>query len=315
MFNKHEAAITTDGWTNIEFKMSESDRAEYARLANRVIQAASDNQAVIEALAFNATGGYEQGSVRTGLFGIGGPRNSSDQKIYLHAGFQSEQYAAERIPPHEQPLELKNFWPAHRNMLYEVEAGLSRIIDELGADALQDVILPDDNEARNIHVRTVRLSGALRGEQGAEVVSGHGDLGVLTMHLYETHGGWFKGAPYAPRLITNTDTPEKREDIQNMRRALSPIYSYPGQAVTFLGANWHTLPDEYISDDLKQLPACYHAGFRPDAVHEEVSSYAEEVTAGDPDRVSLIVFSHPDVRLLKSGIYKPATVAMCRPNY
>jgi hypothetical protein len=164
-------------------------------------------------------------------------------------------------------------------------------------------------------LRTVRYIDALQGSPGEEVVSGHADLGALTEHLYETHGGWFKGVAYPPELISDRDTPEHRAAIREMRGNLQLIDNRSGEAIFFLGANWHTLPDRLLPEEFRDLPACYHAGFRPEAAGEEVSPYAEAVTGNAPDRVSVVVFAHPNVELQRSGSYVPATVPQCRPQY
>jgi hypothetical protein len=316
--NSLTQGIENRGWSHVPFEMSEADRAEYARLANTVISIALDNDKVRDALAFDLFPGKGDAIVRTGMFGIGTARNSADDKVYLHTGYASADRAAATLPRLQQPKVLREFWEANDAMLEATEETMKSSLIRLGAEALNGVLYPDipydERFTRNIHLRTVRYVNATEEPVGKEVVSGHSDLGLSTLHLYETHGGWFKGAPYQPKWISSNDTPERRQAVQSMREGLQPIDSEENSAVFFLGANWHTFPYG-ISSELQQLPACYHAGFKPSPEIEEVSEFATAVTEGRNDRVSTIVFAHPAAKYFLNDMYKPATVPMCRPSY
>lgn len=303
------------GWAHVDFGISERERAGYAELANKVITIATEEEKVADALALDLMSGAESGPVRTGSLGISRSRNSADDKIYLHTGLQSRQYADSVLPERHQPMVMRSFWEANDEMLSEVEKSMKLALKGLGATALEQAIFPAIVPQRNLTLRTVRYNKALEGEVGKEVVSGHADLGAITEHLYETHGGWFRGVAYPPELISDDNSTERQVAITEMRRGLRPIDNKPGKAIFFLGAAWHNLPDELLPAELRDLPACYHAGFRPDEANEEVSPYAGAVTDGSPDRVSVVVFAHPSVELQKAGIYQPASVPQCRPDY
>jgi hypothetical protein len=305
--------ISDRGWTPAEFAVSESDRAEYARAANAVISLALDNEAVKQALGFELNPGLEKGSVRTGQFGIGYPRNSDDEKVYLHTGYQSCQIVDIRMPVRNQPLALRSFWDINEVMLDAIEARTRSMLMTIGAVALEDIIFPEDFMRRDVHLRTVRYIGGLNEPVGEEVVSGHADLGLMSWHLYETHGGWLWGAPYAPKTISAKDSPKRRKEINLMREYMRPLDQTEDTLPFFLGANWHTFHD--VPKDLRSLPACYHAGFRPIPEHEIVSADADRVIDGRPDRVSVISFIHPNGDELLLDRYVPATVPQCRPKY
>ncbi len=200
-------------------------------------------------------------------------------------------------------------------MIAEVERAMRFGLGCLNAVALDQAMFPSDHAVRNILLRTVRYIEISDEPVGREIVSGHADLGLTTLHLYETHAGWFEGAPFSSELIIAKDTNERRKAVRAMRKALRPIEAKERNAVFFAGANWATFPSEFIPEDVRDLPACYHAGFKPDEITEQVSEYAGAVTEGEDQRVSVIAFGHPNIELIRDGVYRPATVEMCRPEY
>ena len=310
--------IEAKGWSHTPFEMSEADRMEYTRLANAVISLALESEQVRGALDLDLFAGKEYTSVRVGTYGIGTARNSIDDKVYLHTGYASQDQAAAVYPQRNQPRTLQDFWTANDAMLEATEVAMKQSLAELGAEDLNDIVYPDGSYEerfnRNVVLRTVRYVNARQEPVGKEVATGHSDLGLATLHLYETHGGWFKGAPYKPEWINNDDTPERRSAIRAMREGLDPIDHRDGSAIFFLGANWHTFPYA-IPKELQELPACYHAGFKPSPEDEILAEGASIVTEGRDDRVSTIVFAHPSAKYFLNDMYVPATVPMCRPAY
>lgn len=302
------------GWTDAVFILPESDRAEYARLANAVISIALEDEDVKESLAADVNPGQSAGTARTGGFGIGFPRNSSDERVYMHVGYQSRALADVVIPERNQPETMKDFWTVNDAMLYEIEASTQSMLKKLGAECLATSVFPPKFDRRNVHLRTVRYVDALDEPVGKEVVSAHADLGLMTLHLYETHGGWFYGAPYSSELIEAEDSPARREAVRAMRSSMAQLEQKQDYtAPFFLGASWHAFPD--VPADIRNLPACYHAGFRPHSVGEVISPYAASVTAGANDRVSVVTFMNPNGDIMQQGRYTPATVSNCRPLY
>jgi hypothetical protein len=305
--------LKTNGWDNVAFNVPEELRAEYAAISNAVIDEALENDRVKEALELDIATYFETGVVRTGNFGIGYARNSTDKKVYLHTGFSSEEYAESQIPFRNQSDNLKSLWPLNKLMLSEVEQASYRVLDHLSASNLGPVLFPAQALKRNIHLRTVRYSSAMEAAPGEEVVSGHADIGMMSFHLYKTHGNWFHAAPYPASIVDAPNTSLRREKVREMRSRLTPITPEEDKATFFLGANWFRYPD--VPERLRGLPACYHAGIRPPENTEILSPYASSVTLGKHDRVSVISFLHPDIERLWDGTYTPATVENCRPQY
>jgi len=307
------------GWDNVPFEVSESDRAEYAASANLVISAAQEDETVNDALLLDLNAGVETGPVRSGMFGIGTARNSTDKKVYLHTGFHSREYADTVIPERNQPEFLRTFWEENDQMLRQIEQSTQWVLETLYASELGEAFFPREALRRNVHLRTVRYTDAVDQPVGSEVVSGHSDIGMGSFHIYETHGNWFQAVPYPSDLIEmpdldTSDVPTiRRGEIKQMRDRMKLIDSEENKATFFLGVNWSKFPT--VPERLRGLPACYHAGIRPPVDVEEVSPYAEMVAGNAHDRVSVISFLHPDIKYLHEGIYKPGTVEECRPKY
>lgn len=305
--------LADKGWVDVDFDVPERDRADYAALANTVIGIALENEAIREALSLDLQEGTETGPVRTSTFGVGSSRNSTDAKVYLHAGYQSRAHADLLVPELVQPSELLAFWAIHDDMLHAIERFGTKALQELGAGPVASAIFSDEHRLRNIHVRTVRYEGAIKDPVGKEVVSGHADLGLATLHVYETHGGWLRAAPYDHQVMFADDTADRREAVRRKRQDLEMIdQNIDTSATFFLGGSWHQFSG--VPESLRDLPALYHAGFRADPHQETVSIYAPEVSDAD-DRVSLIAFMNANLGLLRDGTYRPPTVSNCRPEY
>lgn len=306
------ADIENHGWTDVPFFLSETNRAAFAALANTVIGVAMEDDGVRQALDFKLDAA-PAAQARTGTFGLLlGGRHSDDAKIALHVGYQSRE-RANAVLGMNQPRVMKDFWEATDMMLSEVEKSAKSTLRILGAEAVIGTVLPAKPQRRNVQLRTVRYPGATDQPIGKEVVSGHADIGLATFHLYETHGGWMKAAPYPTELMIAGDSPERRLAVRGMRELLSPILAAPHKIPFLLGANWQG--SATVPEGLRNLPACYHAGFVPEIGAETVSPFAEQVVGSSDDRVSVVAFLHANSVALAKGTYTPAPVEYCRPRY
>ncbi len=303
------------GWTGVSFGLSEQACAEYARISNGVIGLAQADERVRRALSFDIAPEQVKGGIAPGLFGISGARNSLDKKIWLHGGYQTESRVSAQMPLNDQPQILRDYWPALTKMLKAVEMSMRGVLCEIGAEPVAAIIFPRKLWKRNVHIRTVRYLGARQSPAWSEVVAGHADLGLCSEHIFETHGNWFYGGRYYGPRITDDQSDERKAAIRALRQELRRLDTTSEEALFFLGAGWHGLPDGVLTDDARCLPALYHAGFRPDSGQEYVSSYAEVVTGNPEDRVSVIAFAQPNLDFATNGEFVLPTVAKCRPQY
>lgn len=300
------------GYCQVPFGMPEIQRADYTSAASKVIDLAVSDMEVHEALTFSLLPDFK-GRVNPTLFTVSGALNSADDKTWLHAGYRTQEFASEKIPERNQPRELRDLWSPLRAMLYEVEKAGRATFDAIGSSALSDIIFHPDLRKRVVLIRTVKYHDALSGQIGAEMVAGHADQSLASLHLYETHGGWFQAAPYPQRLMLHEDTDERAEEVAAIRDRLVPIANdHEHEAAFFLGVGVSNLPED-LKKSLEDLPAAYHAGRKPAPRAEVASIYANDVS--DTDRVSTIAFAHPNTDVLTAGDYQIASVSQCRPAY
>lgn len=300
------------GYCATEFALSEADRARYTATASRVIDLAQAAPDVHEALTFSLLPEYK-GRVNPTLFTVSGALNSADDKIWLHAGYQSRDRAAAVIPERNQPAELRALWEPLESVLHASEVSARGLLKVLGAESLAEAIFHPDTRKRVVLVRTVKYADVLKASIGAELVAGHADQSVATLHWYETHGGWFQAAPYPQPLMSDDDDGKHQAAIRAVRSRLTSIQNdHEAQAAFFFGVGLKQLP-AWLRTNIIDLPGCYHAGFKPNSVDEVVSDFAADTS--DTERVSSITFMHPSIDIFQSGEYPLATVAECRPQY
>ncbi len=303
--------LAEKGYCEVDFSMGEADRAAYTGAAKAVIDLAQGDASIHDALTFSLV--EFEGRVNPTFFTVSEALNSRDKKLWLHAGYLSRQKAAAAIPERNQPAELRALWEPLGVMLQTVETTTRATLAQLGANDLAEVIFHPDINKRVVLIRTVKYLGSLSLESGAEPVAGHADQSVATLHLYETHGGWFHAAPYPQALMIDGDSQERRLAVAEIRSQLAPIVNdHDTAAAFFLGVGTKNLPDR-LRLPIAELPGCYHAGFRPEAGQEVVSAFAGSIS--ETDRVSTIAFMHPNTDVLCSPEYSLATVLECRPPY
>lgn len=306
--------INSKAWTNIEFGMPIAERAQYAKLGNQLIDLVLKDDTLRQALTFVLIETDDPRASQANLFTVSPALHSADDKLWLHAGYQTREHVNLVIPESEQPVIIKDFLNAVDTMLAAVEDGFRKAFAAMDADRVSDIVYTAAEMKRAIHIRLVRYPGARLPSAPREPVTGHADMSLCTLHLFETHGNWFQAAPYEQELITDDQTPEHQAAVAVMRSKLNVIKEVDDKAVFFLGAGWKNLPKDSPAQDYQNLPACYHAGVRPTAEEEYISPYAQEVTGNDEDRVSLVVFAQPNLDYSKEHNFVYPSVLQCRPD-
>jgi len=299
--------IIQKGWTNAEFGLSIATRARFTELGNQLIDLAMQDPKIHAALTFTLLDRDDTRGSQANLFTVSPAMHSADQKLWLHAGYQTRSHVEAAVPEGERPQVLVNFLDAVDELLIAIERGFHKALREIGAEDVFNVVYHPDPMQRVIHIRVVRYIGARKHDAPNEPVTGHSDMSLCTLHLYETHGNWFQAVPYPQELITNSESPQKDQKIKVMRSNLKLIEAIEDQPIFFLGAGWKQLG---VSD----LPACYHAGVRPAKDSEFISPFAEQVAGNDVDRVSLVVFAQPNIQYAKENNFPYASVMQSRPD-
>ena len=306
--------IRKQGWTQVDFGLSTQKRAHFTKLGNQLINLMISDEKLREAFSFVLGNHSDKRARQANLFTVSPAMNSADDKLWFHVGYQTRDHVTAAIPEDEQPLVVKEFLDATDEMLAEIEKVFKNSFDAIGAESVEQTVFDADDNRRVIHIRIVRYNGARLESASAEPVSGHADMSLCTLHLFETHGHWFQAAPYDQSIITDDETSEREAAVKAMRSNLKLITEVDDQAIFFLGAGWKNLPHDNPPKAYQELPACYHAGVRPSKEDEFISPYAKEVTGNDVDRVSLVVFAQPSMDYIESHDFKYASVAQCRPD-
>lgn len=306
--------IQTQGWTQIDFAWPVERRAHYTKLGNKLISEIINNDKLRQAFTFVLGNHIGKRAHQANLFTVSPALNSADDKLWFHVGYQTRSHVTSVIPESEQSDLIKEFLDETDALLSAVESAFRTSLKSINAEPVIRTICSDEVLKRVIHIRFVRYNNARSENAPQEPVTGHADMSLCTLHLFETHGHWFQAAPYDQAIITDDDTPEREAAVKAMRNQLKVITEVDEKAIFFLGAGWKNLPKDNPPKDYQQLPACYHAGVRPTKVDEFISPYAKEVTGNDVDRVSLVVFAQPSLEYVAVNDFTYATVAQCRPD-
>lgn len=305
------AEIDRKGYFNVPFTVGLSDREAFARAGNAVISLAEVDEDLVDVLTCNLMPG-QTGQVRGAFFSVSGPRNSGDQKIWMHTGYQSRVVAADKLPERNQPYELRHFWTLVDEMLHATEVAAKQGFEGLSEQRLMPLTYPEDLMQRNIILRTIRYIGARALAPGTEAISGHIDLGIGSLHIYETHGNWFQAAPVPPELIGDKDTPERRQAFREIREKLKIIqFNHDKEVPLFMGASY-TKIGPFLDGATNFVSACYHAGFRP---VQELEAIISSEDSGNDDRLALLAFIGPSIPVINHPNFVSPTVRECRPAY
>lgn len=307
--------IQEQGWTQVDFALPVEKRAHFAKLGNQMMDLIVDDDKLREAFTFKIAEDADDRASQAHTFMVSPALHSADDKLWFHVGYQTRVHVDSVIPEAEQPALVKEFLDATDEMLGAIEDSFRLSLEDLKAEEISHAVLDAEPSRRVIHIRIVRYNGARRDSAPTEPVAGHADLGLCTLHLFETHGHWFQAAPYDQAIITDDQTPEREAAIKAMRQNLKVITEVDDKAIFFLGASWKNFPKSDPLKDYQLLPACYHAGIRPSAEDEFISPYAKEVVGDSDDRVSLVVFTVPSLDYTDAHPeFRFASVLQCRPD-
>jgi len=306
--------IRNQGWTQVNFAWPVEKRAHYTKLGNTLIDEITANDKLREAFSFVLTDHTDKRARQANMFAVSPAMNSADDKLWFHVGHQTRDHVDSAIPKANQSALVKEFLDATDELLVVIEAAFRNSLQAIAADSVIDTVFDAEQLKRVIHIRIVRYIGARRESAPQEPVTGHADMGLCTLHLFETHGHWFQAAAYQQSIITDDQTPERQAAVKAIRTKLKVITEVDEKAIFFLGAGWKNLPKDVPPKPYQELPACYHAGVRPLKEEEFISPYAQEVIGDSTDRVSLVVFAQPSLNYIQSHDYQYASVAQCRPD-
>lgn len=290
------------GWAYEPFGLDESALAEYALAARLIIEVALENEAVRDALTPGDDKSLGLSTYRT-------PGLDQDKET-IQLDSDSELRAGIRMNTIRQPSELRSFWPLHREMLGAVVDCARSSFADIDMPVFSDKLLGDDVPDRTVLIRTNWYKNALKyeNEESREILSGHADRGAFTLHLYETHGGFLKGAAYNRSDVGNPDA------IAKMVERLAPVEPRDGEAVVFLGAGWWNVSKGLVPYEHRDLPALYHVADQPPQSEVVMAPTSSWVTGGKPDRLSVVSFIDPPRSMVAAGHYKPATREVARPT-
>jgi len=308
MSQKISRELRERGWAHVDSFVPEEEMAAYAAAARDVIELAlehEDIKALLNQKYKHSTYGLSQ--ART-------PGLDADKET-LQLGYRSEVLAMQSLKNWNQPAELRAFWPLHSRMLSAARLSGGQVLREIGGPTLKHVFYPESLADEDTHIRTNWYRNAVSADRtaGEEILSGHADRGVLTLHMFETHSGYLLGAEY-PREVAFEPDPEVRaQRVADMLRRLRPVEPNGEQAVAFLGVGWWNFPTSLVPEKARDLPSLYHVGVTPEAVHSIESPYAAMVTKGKPDRFSVVAFTDPPHRIMDTGVYQVPGRDIARP--
>lgn len=307
--------IQHKGWTQVDFALPIEKRAHFAKLGNQLMDLIVNDDNLRKAFTVKLAEDNDDRAQQAHMFMVSPALHSADDKLWFHSGYQTRAHVNSVIPEAEQPPVVKEFLDTLDEMLEAIEQAFEIALTDLEADAIKSAVFDSDRLRRVIHIRTVRYNGARRASAPTEPVAGHADLGLCTLHLFETHGHWFQAAPYDQSIINDDQTPERQAAVQAMRQKLNVITEADDKAIFFLGASWKNLPKDEPPKEYQLLPACYHAGIRPSAEEEFISPFARDVVGDSYDRVSLVVFTTPNLDYCEAHPeFRFASVSQCRPD-
>lgn len=307
--------IEANGWAPVEFGMDQASREEFARLGRDVILLSVEDAELAEGLSFTLDPELNVGGSNATFFGVSGARNSADDKLWIHAGYQTRGNLDRCAPKFKDVEEVKSYLDALEDVLLYLQVSFRDALESAGIsrDAVDRVFLPNDNPfSRILHVRTVRYLNLDHAEPGAEVIAGHGDLGFASMQFYQTHKGYLYGAKVEPGWISREQSEDRRGYFRGLYDKMLPIeYDLGRLAAFFFGFSTVSTNHERLDTRVQTgFPGLYHAGFLPKT--EELNVEGGWMLPNE--RVAVVAFLHPRFTILRRPeLYKLPTVETCRP--
>jgi hypothetical protein len=314
VMEKVETDIHERGWSPVEFGMSAVDREDFARRGHNLIVLAANEAAFADALTFDIDPTLNVGKNNPSGFGISHARNSNDDKIWLHTGYQSFEHMQKSAPGLMATPEVKEYFDAHGDVLEALERSFLSSLRHFSTkpENLKQIFFPDDLNDRLLVLRSVRYLNLDIAPVGKEVIDGHGDMSFASIQFLETHEGYLEGAPMIPEM-TRWDTDLTRLDyFQELYARMLPVkYEIENEAAFFLGCGYVGTNHEGISTGMSGgSEELFHAGFRPKLSEPRF----ESTWLQDNERISEIGFLHPRLSIIRNrNLYRIPDVVACRP--
>ena len=292
--------IQERGFTTAEFAISDHDRRRAAELGNQIIDMAFADDRIAEGLAYNISG-KEGPAAYIGDLGVGKPRVADEPTRYFHSGWQSYEQMAATLPKHQWPKEVVEFFDVQREILKGNVMAWANMLTALRPDVSEQPgglldIMAHDDVMNNQHILRINRYYGLDGYSDENpTFSAHGDLSVVTSHLFETHTGHLRIAPYPVTKVSNDplQVPARATEAQRIREEESQVVEIPVDEVAlFLGFGSAFVADHTGTIPLREFNAAYHHGAPPEA-NEPID---DRVVAdfGDGVRVSMVGFASPN---------------------
>jgi hypothetical protein len=244
-------------------------------------------------------------------FGIRGPRNTRDPKIYWHLGYQIRQ-----APSKDTTSELRTLAQDLPDLLDAMCASWSDTMRELGMhDAAVNTLMPNDRMQRVVLLRALLYLDFENMEMWSEVFQPHADLGLGTIELYKSDEEIFDVVPLSPTLLEGGYDQVRTNTINHLYRNRG--YFLPkmseSEAYFMISAGLYGLAEHFRIGLPTDLPIGFHGGYKK---YDGVLPNRDD--AFGADRANLVGFFQPPLEILGKlslfeADYTIPSVASCRP--
>lgn len=311
--------IREQGFTPMKFNVNHNDMRRATELGNLMISRVIEGDSKLaDTLKYNVSGDGPASSSTS--FSVGEPLVSKDDSAWLHTGWQSLDRFRNNYGPNEKPPEVVEFFDVQREILSGVSdtwVEFFRQIHPDGPKAASDIISlieRGSTSTNNHHLRIVRYPSLSSYSDENPTFSAHGDMSLVTSHLFETHSGHLRIAPMPINSISNDPLTlrQRAEQAEALRKNEGRTASCePDEVITFLGFSAASYCDPSGIRPFADTSAAYHFGNPPET--EEPIDDKVKADFGDNARVAMVAFGHPNT-LTPHGRYQTAQKEACRPE-
>jgi hypothetical protein len=315
--NREIGEILTRGYTSVDIpSLTPADRLRAARIGITVIDQAMVDEKFASIVSTTLAPDLVASTNPT-VFGVSGPRNTDDSKVYWHCGYQ----VLDKIrsaSPKDVPGEIRTETDFLEYFLDECCTAWKATAEKLlmpEATVLQ--IVPEKRMERNIHLRTVRYVGSASIQLFDKVFDEHADLGVGTLRLWENAANTLRAVAVPNDMFYDDDDALRTDYIKNMFTNAPKMRDlHDNEAHFFWGGGINGINKDLLGDSFpRSYPILYHGG---DVNSAQILPH-EGMDIASSDRVALLAFMNPSVRMLSEDTlfgrpYTIPTVRMCRPG-